>query len=92
MRSAKMLRIEKAINGRISFSLSGHMEAADIEELRRLFGLEPAVKGIVLNLKQLVLADGDAVEFLAESEAASMTLVECPPYVRKWIDHQKAPQ
>jgi len=84
-----MLRIEKAINGKISFSSSGHLESADIDELRRLFGLEPAMTAIVLNLKELVLADGDAVEFLAESEAAGMTLKDCPRYVRKWIDQQK---
>ena len=51
-----MLRIEKTVNGKISFSLSGHMETADIEELRKLFGVETAVNGMVLNLRQLVAA------------------------------------
>jgi hypothetical protein len=43
----------------------------------------------VLNLKELVLADGEAVEFLAGCEAAGMTLKDCPAYVRTWIDRER---
>jgi len=81
-----MLRIQRAANGKIVFSLSGRIEAADIDELRRLFGLEAPIVRIVLNLRELVLVDGEAVEFLAGCEAAGMTLRDCPAYVRTWID------
>jgi hypothetical protein len=81
-----MLRIQRAANGKIVFSLSGRIAAEDIDELRRLFSLEPSTVHIVLNLKELVLADGDAVKFLAGCEAAGMALKECPAYVRMWID------
>jgi hypothetical protein len=84
-----MLRIQKASNGKIVFTLSGHMAPEDIDELRRLFGLEAKTVRIVLNLKELVLVDGDAVEFLAGCEAAGMTLKDCPAYVRRWIDQGK---
>ena len=84
-----MLRIQRASNGKIVFTLSGRMEAEDIEELRRLLGLEPSKARIALNLKDLVLADGDTVEFLAGCEAAGMALKECPAYVRRWIDRQR---
>jgi hypothetical protein len=81
-----MLRIQRASNGKVVFSLSGRIEAEDIGELRRLFDLESSIAGIMLNLKELVLVDGDAVEFLAGCEAAGMTLKDCPAYVRTWID------
>ena len=81
-----MLRIQRASNGKVVFSLSGRIEAADIDELRRLFGLEASIVRVVLNLKELVLVDGEAVEFLARCEAQGMTLKECPAYVRTWID------
>jgi len=84
-----MLRIQRASNGKIVFSLSGRIEPEDIEELRRLFGLEVSAVRIVLNLKELVLVDGDAVEFLARCEAAGMTLKDCPAYVRTWINRGK---
>jgi anti-anti-sigma regulatory factor len=81
-----MLRIQKATNGKIVFRLSGRIESEDVSELRRLFSLESSAVRIVLNLKELVLVDGDAVEFLAGCEAAGMTLNDCPAYVRTWID------
>jgi hypothetical protein len=85
---ANMLRIQRASNGKIVFTLSGRIDREDIDELRRLFSLESATVHIVLNLKELVLVDGDAVEFLAGCEAAGMTLKDCPGYVRMWIDRE----
>ena len=84
-----MLRIQRAANGKVVFTLSGRIEPEDIDELRRLFGLERAAVHIVLNLKELVLVNGDGVEFLAGCEAGGMTLENCPAYVRKWIDQQR---
>ena len=84
-----MLRIQRASNGKVVFTLSGRIAPEDVEELRRLFGLETKTVHIVLNLKELVLADGDAVDFLAGCEAAGMTLKDCPAYVRRWIDRGK---
>ena len=81
-----MLRIQRAANGKIVFTLSGRIDQDNIDELRRLFGLESSIVRIVLNLKELVLVDGEAVEFLAGCEAAGMTLKDCPAYVRTWID------
>jgi hypothetical protein len=84
-----MLRIQRASNGKIVFTLSGRMAPEDIDELRRLFSLEPSAVRVVLNLEELVLVDGEAVEFLAGCEAAGMTLKECPAYVRTWIDRER---
>lgn len=81
-----MLRIQRSSNGKIVFTLSGRIDQDDIDELRRLFGLESSIVRIVLNLKELVLVDGEAVEFLAGCEAVGMTLKDCPAYVRTWID------
>jgi hypothetical protein len=81
-----MLRIQRASNGKIVFTLSGRIAPEDIDELRRLFALERSGVRVVLNLKELVLVDGEAVEFLAGCEAAGMTLKDCPAYVRTWIN------
>jgi hypothetical protein len=83
-----MLRIQRAANGRIVYTLSGRIDPEDVDELRRLFGLESSAAQIALNLKELVLVDGDGVEFLAGCEDAGMALENCPTYVRKWIDQQ----
>ena len=74
---------------KIVFTLSGRIAAPeDIAELRRLFALERSGVRVVLNLKELVLVDGEAVEFLAGCEAAGMTLKDCPAYVRTWINRK----
>jgi len=65
------------------------MEPEDLDELRRLLALEVSPLRIVLNLKELLLLDRDAVHFLGECEAAGMTLDDCPGYVRKWIDQRR---
>ena len=84
-----MLRIQRASNGKVVFTLSGRIAQEDVKELRRLFDLETKTVHIVLNLKELVLVDGDAVDFLAGCEAAGMTLKDCPAYVRRWINRGK---
>ena len=84
-----MLRIQRAANGKIVYTLSGRIDAEDIDELRRLFGLESSAVHIALNLKELALVDSDGVEFLAGCEAEGMDLQDCPAYVRKWIDQQR---
>lgn len=84
-----MLRIQRAANGKIVYTLSGRIDPEDIDELRRLFGLESSAVQIELNLKELVLVNGDGVEFLAGCEAAGMALENCPAYVRKWIDQRR---
>lgn len=85
-----MLRIQRSANGNVTFSLSGRMEAKDVDALRGLLGLESSQKRIVLNLRELVLVDSDAMEFLAECEAAGRSLEDCPGFVRTWIDQWKA--
>jgi hypothetical protein len=84
-----MLRIQRAANGKIVYTLSGRIDPEDIDELRRLFGLESSALQIALNLKELVLVNGDGVEFLAGCETAGMALENCPAYVRKWIDQRR---
>lgn len=84
-----MLLIQRAANGKVCFSLSGRMEAEDADALRKLIGLEPSSKRIVLNLRELVLVDSDAMEFLAECEAKGIKLEQYPGFVRTWIDQWK---
>jgi hypothetical protein len=83
-----MLKIQRKANERVLFTLSGRIEAEDIDELRRLFELEGAGGHIALDLKDVTLVDRDAVKFLADCEAGSIKLENCPPYVREWIGRE----
>ena len=69
------------------FTLSGHMKAEEVAELKTLFDAD--YRTIVLDLRDVRLADRDAVKFLRECEADGMKLENCPAYVREWMDREK---
>jgi anti-anti-sigma regulatory factor len=84
-----MLRIQRSANGRVVFTLSGRIEAEDVKELRQLLALEKAGQQVVLDLRDVILVNQDAVEFLAGCEANSIKLENCPAYIRAWIERIK---
>jgi hypothetical protein len=63
------------------------MEAEQVAELRELFDRD--CRNIILDLRDLRLADRDAVRFLRDCEADGMKLENCPAYVRDWMDKEK---
>jgi hypothetical protein len=84
-----MLKIQRTANGKVVFTLSGRIEAEDVAELQRLFALERGDDQLVLDLKDVTLVDRDAVKFLALCEADSITLENCPAYIREWIERER---
>jgi hypothetical protein len=85
-----MLKIQRKINGKVVFTLSGRIEAEDIDELRRLLELEGAGKQIVFDLHDVTLVDHEAIQFLTECETNGITLDKCPAYVRERIEREGA--
>ena len=63
------------------------MKAAEVAELKTLFDAD--YRTIVLDLRDVRLADRDAVKFLRDCEADGMKLENCPAYVREWMDREK---
>ena len=62
------------------------MEAEHVEELKELF--DRGYRNIILDLRDLRLADRNAVRFLRGCEADGMKLENCPAYVREWMDRE----
>jgi ABC-type transporter Mla MlaB component len=71
------------------FVLSGRLEAEHIEELEALFELQKDTPTIVLDLREIRLADRGAVKFLARCETSGVKLENCPAYIREWIGKEK---
>jgi anti-anti-sigma regulatory factor len=86
-----MLKIQRKANGKVIFTLSGRIEAEDIDELRRLLELEGAGDRIALDLKDVTFVDRGAIKFLTDCEADSIKLENCPTYVREWIGRESRP-
>jgi hypothetical protein len=82
------LRIERSARQRFTvFALNGRMEAEHIADLKVLFDCD--YRDIILDLRDLRLADRDAMRFLRRCEMDGMTLENCPAYIRQWIDIEK---
>ena len=69
------------------FTLSGHMKTEEVAELKALFAMD--YRSIVLDLREVRLADRDAVKFLKSCERGGMKLENCPAYVREWMDREQ---
>jgi predicted metal-binding protein len=82
------LRIERSTRqGFTVFSLSGRIEAEQVAELKELFDCD--YRSIILDLRDLRLADRAAVKFLRSCERDGMKLENCPAYVREWMDREE---
>ena len=84
-----MLRIQRSANGEVAFMLSGEMDEESIAELETLINSEGNSRRIVLDLKDVTLVNEDAITFLERCESNSITLKNCPAYVREWINAQR---
>ena len=84
-----MLKITRAGNGEVVFTVSGRMDAENLRELKTLLSSEPNGRRITLDLKELTLVDQDAVRFLERCEIDNMQLKNCLAYIREWITRER---
>ena len=80
-----MLRIRRAENGEVVFTLSGQLHKDHIAELEALIAAEVKDRRIILDLKDMTLTGQDGIAFLARCEVAGIALTNCDPNVREWI-------
>ena len=82
-------RIERSTSGRgVTFFLSGEMDSDHVVELEALMAAE-SDRLVSLDLAEVTLVNREAMKFLARVEAAGAVLVNCPEYVRSWIDAEQ---
>jgi hypothetical protein len=65
------------------------MDRENVAELKTLIRLEANARPIVLDLKDLILADRDVVIFLRWCEEDGIHLKNCPAYIREWITRER---
>ena len=63
--------------------ISGRITGQGVDTLRAT--LEQEGKTVAIDLKDVLLVDGEAVRLLALCEANGTELKNCPTYVRAWI-------
>ena len=69
-------------------SISGQVAEQDVDLLRGL--LDQETSALVLDLKDLLLVDREAVKLLAFCESNGAELRNCSAYVREWVKKERA--
>jgi ABC-type transporter Mla MlaB component len=83
-----VLRIEEQPDGpRTTFVLSGRIESSDVQRLKSQ--IDRSETDVALDLRQVRIVDREAVCFLAGCETEGIELLECPPFVRAWIQSEQ---
>ena len=72
----------------VALCMSGRITKEEVECLRNLIDAEAAA--VVIDLKNVVLVDRDAVKFFAQREIDGTVLRNCPPYIREWVSRERA--
>ena len=82
-------RIQRSTNASgVTFFLSGEMDSNHVAELEALMAAETN-RVVFLDLADVTLVNREAIGFLAGVEAEGAVLVNCPEYVRSWIDAEQ---
>jgi hypothetical protein len=82
------LRIETAPGyQRTTIKLIGRIQTGHLSELRAQ--LDAIGGSIVLDLGDVSLVNLDVVQFLSTCESQGIQLMNCPAYIRKWIDSER---
>ena len=83
-------RIDRVVNAenRAVLFISGRITGEHVEMLRGVLQQESG--GFAIDLKNVLLADREAVRLLALSEANGTELRNCPPYIREWVARERA--
>ena len=72
----------------MTFLLSGEMDSSHVAELQALMAAE-SNRLVFLDLADVTLVNREAIEFLAGVEAAGAAFINCPDYVRSWINAEQ---
>ena len=84
-----VLRIEKVSEGPFMIlRLSGRVQSEHVDQLKAQ--IEGSTQRVILDLDEVKLVDRDVVCFLGRCEANGVELRQCSPYIRDWIDQERA--
>jgi ABC-type transporter Mla MlaB component len=86
----QMLKITRVANGEVVFTVSGRLDAENLDELKTLINSEANHHRMNLDLKELTLVDQGAVGFLIRCETDNIRLKNCPAYIREWITRARS--
>jgi hypothetical protein len=79
------LKIDRA---REEIRLSGKFRSAHLDQVKA--EIELCESPVVLDLEEVDLIDVEAVRFLNACEAKGISILNCSPYIRKWMLRERS--
>ena len=83
-------RIDRVVTAEnlVVLSISGRITEGHVDMLRGV--MEQESGGFAIDLKNVLLVDREAVKLLALSESNGTQLRNCSPYIREWLNKERA--
>ena len=79
-------RLSRVVRGKhVTFAFSGELTWKELTEITPLIERERSGP-IVLDLADLTMASREAIEYLRQAADDGAELVNCPPYICRWIE------
>ena len=82
-------RLTRVISGqRVTFAFSGELTLKGLPEVVAMIERERSAP-IVFDLADLTMASREGIEYLRQAAADGAELVNCPPYICRWIEAEE---
>ena len=87
--STMSCRIDRVVSTEnlVVLLVSGRITGEHVDTLRGV--VEQESGGFVIDLRNVLLVDREAVKLLALSEDNETELRNCPPYIREWVTRER---
>jgi hypothetical protein len=82
-------RISRWASGkRVTFAFSGELTREELDEVVAIIERERSGR-IAFDLADLTLVTREGVQYLQRAAAAGAELVNCPQYIRRWLEAEE---
>jgi hypothetical protein len=82
-------RLGRVVSGkRVTFAFSGELTQKELTEIAAIIVREESGP-IVFDLTDLTMASREGIEYLRDAAADGAELVNCPPYIGRWIEAEE---
>ena len=82
-------RVSRVVGGkRVTFAFSGELTGKELTEIAAMIERERSGP-IVFDLADLTMASREGIEYLRQAGADGAELVNCPPYICRWIEAEE---
>jgi ABC-type transporter Mla MlaB component len=82
-------RLSRVVSGkRVTFGFSGELTHTELAEIAATVAREQDGP-IAFDLADLTRASREGIEYLRQAAALGAVLVNCPPYIGRWIEAEE---